>query len=148
MFKHLLLPTDGTAASQRAARRGILLARALSAQVTGIYVAPPYPLIYAPDGMAAAQQPTPGQYRRDIQKAAKRYLEMIAAAANKAGVPCATLCVTDEQPYAAIVRIARSNKCDLVVMRASRRTPLSLRIIESETRKVLGRSNIPLLIFH
>ena len=139
MFKHILLPTDGTAGSQRAVRRGMLLARVLGARVTSIYVTPPYPLIYAADGMAAAQMPTPTQFRRDNQKTAEKYLGLGAEAARKAGVPCARLCVTDNQPYTAIVKIAHSKKNDLIVMRASSRKPLSLRLFESETRKVLGR---------
>lgn len=149
MFKHILLPTDGTAATRRAVRKGIRLARVLGARVTGIYVAPPYPLIYAADGMAAAAQPPPTQYRRDVQETAKKYLGRVAEVARKAGVPCATLCVTNDRPYTAIMKkTARSKKCDLIVMRASSRKPLSLRLFESETRKVLGRSNIPLLILH
>ncbi len=64
MFKHILLPTDGTAGSQRAVRRGMLLARVLGARVTSIYVTPPYPLIYAAD--AHAISPRQSKDRREI----------------------------------------------------------------------------------
>jgi len=148
MFKHILLPTDGTAASQRAVRGGIRLARALGARVTALYVAPAYPLTYAADAMVAEQLPTPTEFRREQQEVAAQYLALVTKAAKTAGVPCVTLSVTDDQPYAAILKVAQRKKCDLIVMRASSRQPLSLRLFESETRKVLGRSKVPLLIFH
>ena len=58
--------------------------------------------------MVAAQLPTPAQFRRDSQKTAKKYLDLVTKTATKAGVPCATLCITDDHPYTAIVKIART----------------------------------------
>ena len=58
--------------------------------------------------MVAAQLPTPAQFRRGSQKTAKKYLDLVTKTATKAGVPCATLCITDDHPYTAIVKIART----------------------------------------
>ena len=41
MYKHILLPTDGSPLSARAVSSGIALARATGASVTALYVAPP-----------------------------------------------------------------------------------------------------------
>ena len=47
MFKHILVPTDGSRLATRGARAGIRLARALSARVTALYVIPRYvPPVY------------------------------------------------------------------------------------------------------
>ena len=41
MYQHLLIPTDGSKLSDRAAVAGVKLAAALGARVTGLFVAPP-----------------------------------------------------------------------------------------------------------
>lgn len=40
MYKHVLLPTDGSAFSQKAIAAGLRLAKAVGARVTGLYVVP------------------------------------------------------------------------------------------------------------
>ncbi|MGZ5227785.1 MAG: universal stress protein, partial [Burkholderiales bacterium] len=42
MFKHILLPTDGSKLSDRAVQRGIELAEALDARVTAVHVVPEF----------------------------------------------------------------------------------------------------------
>ena len=42
MFKHILIPTDGSRLAARGVGAGIKLARALGAKVTGLYVSAPY----------------------------------------------------------------------------------------------------------
>ena len=41
MFKHLLLPTDGSALAAKGVKTGVRLAKALGARVTGVYVIEP-----------------------------------------------------------------------------------------------------------
>jgi nucleotide-binding universal stress UspA family protein len=45
MFKHILLATDGSAASEHAAQLAVGLARTHSAKLTVVYVVDPYPYI-------------------------------------------------------------------------------------------------------
>ena len=117
-----------TGASGGVGHLAVQLARAAQMTVTGL-IRNPEANAAAGTRMAAAQMPTPTQFRRDNQKTAEKYLGLGAQAARKAGMPCATLCVTDNQPYTAIVKIAHSKKNDLIVMRASSRKPLSLRLL-------------------
>jgi len=42
MFKHILIPTDGSELSNKAIQQGIALAKAVSAKVTGITVTIPF----------------------------------------------------------------------------------------------------------
>ena len=42
MFKHILVPTDGSRLSLKGAKVGIRLAKALRARVTAVYVIPPF----------------------------------------------------------------------------------------------------------
>ena len=51
MFKHILMPTDGTEHSERAVERGIELAKLCGARVTGIHVMPDYRMLIASGDM-------------------------------------------------------------------------------------------------
>ena len=42
MYKHILVPTDGSALSLKAARAAAKLAAKLKAKITALYVMPPY----------------------------------------------------------------------------------------------------------
>jgi nucleotide-binding universal stress UspA family protein len=42
MFKHILIPTDGSRLALKGIKAGVKLARALGARVTGLYVVAPY----------------------------------------------------------------------------------------------------------
>lgn len=42
MFKHILLPTDGSKLALKGVKAGVKLAKALGARVTGVYVVSPY----------------------------------------------------------------------------------------------------------
>ena len=49
MFKHILMPTDGSEHSERAVKRGIELAKLCGAEVTGIHVVQDFRLMSAAD---------------------------------------------------------------------------------------------------
>lgn len=148
MFKHLLLPVDGTARSLGAARNGINFAKTMGARVTALYVAPGAPGFSAESAIVAAVTPGGRAFREITLKTGLKYLMPVVKYAEGLGVSCATLNVVNDKPYEAIVKIAKEKECDLIVMRPSSRAPLSRWMFESETRKVLGRSKVPLLIFN
>jgi nucleotide-binding universal stress UspA family protein len=146
MFKHILIPTDGSPLSTQAARAGVRLAAALGARVTGLFAAPPAtPVIYKavlPVGYA-----TPREHERMIRKAVERHLGVIAEAARAAGVPCETQSVTSDFPADTILTTAKKRRCDLIVMASHSRKGLRGVLLGSETQKVLGGSRIPVLVY-
>ena len=89
MFKHILLPTDGSPLSETAIERGIGLAKTLDARVTGLHVIEPFHVLA---GGAEMTSDTQEQYDKDSLIRALRYLDGIAAPAKQAGVSCD--CVT------------------------------------------------------
>lgn len=146
MFKHILLPTDGSALALRGARAGIGLAKALGARVSAVYVIPPYmPSMY---GEAAMYIPAydPAEYRRVTEKQAQRALAAVAAQARKAGVRCQTVFLTDPQPFNGILRAARRQKCDAIAMASHGRGGLKGLILGSETTRVLAHSKLPVIV--
>jgi len=145
MFKHILIPTDGSEISRRAVAAGVELAKAVGAKVTALYAAPTAtPVVYKhflPVGYT-----TPEKHAKAIQRAAAHYLGVAEAAAKAAGVPCETLCVTDDFPANAILVAAKKRKCDLIYMASHGHRGMSALLLGSETQKVLTHARIPVLV--
>jgi nucleotide-binding universal stress UspA family protein len=145
MFKNILIPTDGSALSEKAVAHGVALARALGAKVTAFFAAPPAtPIVYRdhfPVGYA-----TPAEHGEMIEKAAAKYLETVERAAKKARVPCESVHVTSDYPEEAILKTAQRKKCDLIVMATHGQGGLRGVFIGSVAQKVLNQSKIPVLV--
>lgn len=146
MFAHVLLPTDGSKLAARGIKVGVRLAKALGARISGVYVISPYvPAIY---GEAAVYVPgvSPREHRKAAERAAKKALAAVEIEAETAGVACATVFVTDPQPWGGILRVARSRKCDAIVMASHGRGGLGGLLLGSETQRVLAHSKLPVLV--
>jgi nucleotide-binding universal stress UspA family protein len=146
MFKHILIPTDGSKLALKGIKAGARLARALGARVTGLYVVPPYlPPMY---GEAVIYMPGPSaaQYKKNGARAAKKALAPVEIEARIAGAPFVTKVVYGALPWEGILRAARSGRCDAVVMASHGRGGLGGLILGSETVRVLAHSKIPVLV--
>ncbi|MGH8703009.1 MAG: universal stress protein [Burkholderiales bacterium] len=145
MYRHILIPTDGSPRSRKAISAGIELAAALGARVSGLFAAPAAtPVVYR-DALPVGYT-TPRKHKKMIEKTAARYLAVIEKAARAAGVACDTVSVTNDFPADAILAAAKQRKCDLVVMAAHGRRGLRGLLLGSETQKVLAAASIPVLI--
>jgi nucleotide-binding universal stress UspA family protein len=143
MYKHILIPTDGSALAEQAITQGFTLARTLNAKVTVVTVVPPFHVI-AIEPMVVTT--TREEYDKDIAALAARRLAMPRAAANAAGVVYDDVYVVAEQPWAAIIETARNRGCDLIMMASHGRKGVSALVLGSETTKVLTHSKIPTLV--
>lgn len=143
MYKHILLPTDGSALSEAAAKEGIALARAVGAKVTGLTVSPPFHALVLDPVMIAD---TADSYQAECETRAARFLDVIKSMARGAGVSCDAVHVMAEHPYAAIIDTAKSRGCDLICMASHGRRGLSAILIGSETVKVLTHSRTAVLV--
>ena len=145
-FRHILLPTDGSDISERAARSALSLARTLGARLTALHVIPPYmpPLPDLTGGYTYTM--TEAEYERAVRAEADQMLAAVATLAREAGVPCETLSVVSNVPWEAIIRTAAERECDAIVMASHGRKGLSGLILGSETTKVLTHCSIPVLV--
>lgn len=147
MFKHILVPTDGSALSLKAARAAADLAKVHKAKITAIYVSPPY--TPPPGGEGIMYYPetfSPQEFKKAMDKVAQKALAKVQAAAAGAKVACDTLSVIHDQPWESIVETARKRKCDLIVMASHGRRGLAGLLLGSETTKVLTHSRTPVLV--
>jgi len=143
MYKHVLIPTDGSALSEMAIRHGMTLARAVGARVTVLFVSLPF-RSFAIDPVMVSD--TPAQYEQDCQTLAEKALGVARTEAGVVGVSCETLHVAQAQPYQAIVDTAQTKGCDLICMSSHGRKGISAFVLGSETYTVLTHSKIPVLV--
>jgi len=147
MFKHILIPTDGSKLSNAAAQAGVQLAKSLGARVTGFFAAPPAtPIVFK--GILPVGYAAPEEHEESIRKAADAYLGAVAKAAKAAGVSCEVLTVRSDYPADAIVAAAKKRRCDLIFIAShGRRGVRRESLLGSETQKVLSESPIPVLVY-
>ena len=143
MYKHILIPSDGSELSKKAVDHGIGLAKALSAKVTAVTVSEPFHIFAVEPGMVTD---TPDEYKKRVAALAAKYLKAAKDAATAAGVACDVLQVEHEHPYETIIDTARKRGCDAIVMASHGRRGVSAVVLGSETVKVLTHSNIPVVI--
>jgi nucleotide-binding universal stress UspA family protein len=144
MFKHILLPTDGSILSQVAIQKGVQLAKSIKAKITGISVMPEHKYyMYQTDIIVQVKKETVKQHKRE----ADRNLSVIEKAAKDAGVPCETLCEISDYPYETIIKVAEKRGCDLIMMASHGRKGIGALLLGSETQKVLTHSKIPVLVY-
>ena len=148
MFKHILLPTDGSKLSDKAVKQAIKTAKALGAKITAIHVMPDYARYVSEryNVSATLAAPVKTMYKEEAAALSKEILDQVSAAATAAGVECARVSVTGDLPYEAIIKQATKSGCDLIMMASHGRTGLQSILLGSETQKVLVHSKIPVLV--
>lgn len=146
MFKHILVPTDGSDLSRQTVSRAISFAKEAGARVTAFFAKPEYPIAYFGEG-ALIDPTTPEKFAELADQQAAEYLSDVAAQCQAAGVECSTLSTTSDIPYEAIIEAAEKAGCDLIFMASHGRRGISGFLLGSETNKVLTHSKIPVLVY-
>jgi nucleotide-binding universal stress UspA family protein len=143
MYKHILIPTDGSELSEKALKQGVALAKSISAKVTAITVSQTFHT-FSVDPVIVTD--TPKQYQGDCDARAEKYLSIAKNAAKAASVPYEGMHVMHDHPHEAIVDAAKDKGCDLIFMASHGRKGMSALVLGSETVKVLTHSKIPILV--
>ena len=146
MFKHVLVPTDGSELSQETARRAVAFAKEAGARITAVYAKPEYPVTYYGEG-ALIDPTTPEKFAELAEQQASQNLAFVEKLCLDAGVTCDKLSLTNDVPYEAIIEAATQSGCDLIFMASHGRRGFSGLLLGSETNKVLTHSKIPVLVF-
>ena len=145
MYTKILVATDGSKLSNKAVTEAAQLAGLAGAKLLLLYVQQPYD---AP----RAEETAPGGLgvMRRLQEARAAAAEALLHAASKLAekqkVNAFKKIVEDYSPYNAIIKTAKKEKCDLIVMASHGRRGLSAVLMGSETQKVLTHSPVPVLV--
>ena len=148
MYKHILIPTDGSELSDKAVEAAIKLAKLAGARITAFHAVEPYPLqgAYAAEASGVAEL-QPEIFAERSEEYARRVLDAVASAAAAAQVQCTTSYATSRSASQAIVDKAAAENCDLIVMASHGRRGLEGFLLGSETQKVLTHTSIPVLVY-
>lgn len=146
MFKHILIATDGSPASNKAAKAGIALAGALGAKVTAYCAVEQLQPIYADEGYMIDQKMIDG-FEESALRAGQKRADAIGKMAKAASVPFASVVAKAATPYEGIIAAAKKRKCDVIFMASHGRRGLSKLIMGSVTQKVLTHSRIPVVVY-
>jgi nucleotide-binding universal stress UspA family protein len=144
MFKHILIPTDGSELAKIAIVNGIRFAKEINAKITAITVTQPYQY-FAIEYVQVAD--TQEQYNTEMHAMAQRHLQVVKAAADAAGVPCELVHRSNLHPYEEIVRTAEDAGCDVIFQASHGRRGVGALLLGGETHRVLTHTKIPVLVF-
>lgn len=146
MFKHVLIPTDGSPVAAKAVKAGLELAKEINAAVTVYYGLDPMPAPYYGDGYTVDARAI-ADIERSARALGEAVLAKIAQQAKVAGVPFKTLMNKPATPYDGIIAAAKKCKCDVIFMSSHGRRGLASLVLGSVTNKVLSHSKIPVLVY-
>ncbi len=145
MFKHILISTDGSSASNKAAKAGVALASAIGAKVTAYCAIEPLQPIYA-EGYAFDEKMIE-EIEESARQTGQKRVDAIGKMAKTAGVPFVSVVTKANTPYEGIIDVAKKRKCDAIFMASHGRSGFSKLIMGSVTQKVLTHSKIPVMVY-
>ena len=147
MFKHILLPTDGSELSDKAVKQAIEVATVYGARITALKVIEQCQFCISDEGFTV---PDLREVERRVDEGeaerAKQILAAVKESAGQAGIHCVTAAPTSNTPHEAIIQQAEESRCDLIIMASHGRKGLKGLLLGSETVKVLTHSTIPVLV--
>ena len=146
MFKHILIPTDGSSVAAKAVQAGVRLAAEMGARVTALTAEEARPLHLHANGYGV-EKDLVAELDRRSREFAERSIAEVAAAAKAAGVPFEALVVKSHKPSEAIINAAKERHCDAIVMASHGHKGLNGLLLGSVTNQVLTHSTIPVLVY-
>jgi len=145
MFQSILVPTDGSDFSNKAISTAARLAHSLHAKLLLLHVRSPIETPHHVEGGALTH--LGGKIiMREIEEEERKLLEAAVKIAAADGTTAETAFISGYSICDAIVRIAREQHCDLIVMTSHERHGLSSFLVESETQQVLTHTTVPVLV--
>jgi nucleotide-binding universal stress UspA family protein len=142
MFKHILVPADGSDNAHRAIDKAIALAKAFDSKVTVIYVIDPYAFTGVGTDFAYGQAEYLSAATAEGNDALRIAKESFAAA----GIDVQTAVVEGHAVYKGILDTAERLKADLIVMGSHGRRGLEKLVLGSVTSQVLSHAHLPILV--
>lgn len=147
MFKHILLATDGSEASEQAAKLAISMARAQGAKLTALFVVDPYPYMSIGEANPMGFQ----AYMAAAQEHAAQAHAKVSALCNQdqgqgAPVDLQLRLVENVTASAGIVQTAKDEGADLIVVGSHGRSGFARLLLGSVAAKVVAESPVPVLV--
>jgi nucleotide-binding universal stress UspA family protein len=137
-MKKILIPTDGSDYSMRAAEQGVSIAKMLDAQIIVVYVIDTIVL----DQIKVTERETVEQ---ELKEDGKRYVKYVIGLAEKENVKVTSI-LAKGVPFEQIVHLAKEQNIDLIVMGTYGRRGAERILIGSVAERVIEYSSCPVLV--
>ncbi|WP_018989743.1 universal stress protein [Aromatoleum toluclasticum] len=146
MFRHLLVPIDGSSLSDGAVRKAVSFAGEADAKITFFYATPDTgSSIYGEEELLRTIDPQEYQARR--AQIAREVLERAAKVAADGRVDAQVRSRPAQEPWEAIIATAEECGCDLILMASHGHRGIKGLLLGSQTQKVLLHSKFPVLVY-
>ncbi|MDO9360471.1 MAG: universal stress protein [Polaromonas sp.] len=142
MFKHIVLPVDGSATSMMAVEKVKGLAQAFGSNVTAIYVIDPYAFSGVGTDFAYGQAQYLGAATTEGNEALAGARHILEAA----GITVSASIIESHAIYRGILETASSVDADLIVMGSHGRRGLEKLVLGSVAAQVLAHAHLPILV--
>lgn len=145
MYRHLLVPIDGTDLATQVVGQAVEFARTLGARITFFHAVPDHGgSLFGESDVVRVTAPADFEYA--YVGRAQELLAKAEAAARALGVPSSQRASVSDSPHDAIIDVARELHCDLIFMAShGRRSQIGM-LLGSETLKVVLGGGIPVLV--
>jgi nucleotide-binding universal stress UspA family protein len=141
MYKRILIATDGSDRSKKAAEEGVELAKALGAQVVALNVVNEVVVASAVRQLGADRK----EVETKLKTAGQKAVDEIKKMGDAVGVKIDTV-IRIGAPANDVIDVAGAEKADLIVMGSHGESGASKLLIGSVVQKVLYWATIPVLV--
>jgi nucleotide-binding universal stress UspA family protein len=158
MYKNILLPTDGLGKCAYGTCHGVLLAKALHAKITAVYITKH---LSAQEILETYHEDSPwsGSHGRKVQAAILHAEETHREQADKAlkvaermcaenGVPCEKVTLEEDSPANGILQVARQKGCDLIFISTHGNPGIMGHLFGTIATKIMSHSKEAVLVHH
>jgi nucleotide-binding universal stress UspA family protein len=145
MYERILIPTDGSKLSAKAAQTAQQLAQLTDAQLIFLQVVPRYPISYFEGGISIPVAQV-GEIEKEWSDKAQALVDELKRKAETKGLKAKALTVRSDLIAESIITCAKKNKCDLIVMASHGRKGIKRLLLGSETTHVLTHSQVPVMV--
>lgn len=142
MFKHILVPIDGSPTAEQAISKALAIAQAFKSAVTLIYVIDPYAFTGVGTDFAYGQ----AEYLSAITEEAQKSINAATQVFVAQGIDAHGSVIEGRSIYQSILAAAESVNADLVVMGSHGRRGLQKLVLGSVTAQVLAHAHLPVLV--
>jgi nucleotide-binding universal stress UspA family protein len=144
MFKHLLVPIDGSDVTKKALKKVLDLAKKDSATITLAYVSDPMPpMVYSDSSLGY------GFSQLDHKKACDAFAKSLfkkSLAVLGGGVTVRTQHIFSSSLAGGVLEAAKKAKADVIVMASHKRTGIKGILLGSQTNEVIVHSSLPVIV--
>jgi nucleotide-binding universal stress UspA family protein len=138
-IKLVMVPTDGSAHSIRAAEYALSIAKVHNAKILAVFVIDNFVIDQF------SRVPARTNIEKDLTDSGQSYLNYIVNMAEKQGVAVESI-ITKGQPFEQILNLAKTHNADLIVMGTTGRRSTERILIGSVTQRVIEYSSCPVLV--